>query len=461
MKIDNKIIITHRNLSNSSARFLEFVENNPGALKASNFKLLDINDKLYVLQPWPTFINPRIKNQMEEASIKIFNLIKRIPERIFAYDPYRISQYFGIPVDTVKFQLDGTNEKHIENLLARGDFILSSTGLKCLEYNVSANLGGWELPIWQSLYLKTPIISKFLKEYGVKIPNKNLFSDLFDHLITAALDRFFDHDREINIALGIPNKSHGNYTEMELYMNQLYKQNLQQRNNKLRGKIIICDLNHLDMNDNSIFYKGLRIHSIIELHHGLVTIEILRAFKAGNVCLYNGPITGLLSNKLNLAILSEYEDSEFFSMEERETIKKYIPWTRKITSSETNYDASKIKLEEFISSNKEKLVIKPSGGYGGKGIYVGRYTSQKKWEEVVKAVAKDENYLVQEYIESPFYLYQSGEDGCTLHDAVWGFFVLGSKYAGGWVRVFPTEKSKGVINCHQGAKISVIFEVLE
>ncbi|MGD2089465.1 MAG: hypothetical protein PVH61_25040 [Candidatus Aminicenantes bacterium] len=461
MKIDNKIRIAHRNLSDSSARFLEFIENNPDALKAANFKSLDINDKLYVLQPWPTFINQRIKNQMGEATIKIFNLIKGIPERIFASDPYKISQYLGIPVDTVKFQLDGTNERHIENLLARGDFILSAQGLKCLEYNVSANLGGWELPIWQSLYLKTPIISRFLKEYGVKIPNKNLISDLFDHLITAALDMSFDYDRGINIALGILYKSQGDYTEMELYMNQLYKQKLQQRNNKLRGKIIICDLNHLDMIDDCIFCEDLRIHSIIELHHGLITLEILQAFKAGNVCLYNGPITGLLSNKLILAILSEYEDSEFFSPEERETIKKYIPWTRKITSGETNYGNVKITLEDFILNHKDKLVIKASRGYGGKGIYVGRYTSQEKWEEVMKTAVKDKNYLVQEYIESPVYLYQSGEDGCTAHDAVWGFFVLGSAYADGWVRVFPTEKSNGVINCHQGAKISVIFEVLK
>jgi hypothetical protein len=398
---------------------------------------------------------------MANASIKIFNLIKSIPERIFAYDPYEINQYLGIPVDTVKFQLYGTNKKHIENLVARGDFILSSTGLKCLEYNVSANLGGWELPIWQSLYLKTPIISKFLKEYGVKISNKNLISGLFDHLITAALDMSFDNDWQINIALGIPNRSQGNYTEMELYMNQLYKQNLQQRNKKLKGRIIICDLNQLDMIDNSIYYKDLRIHSIIEMYHGLITREIMQVFKAGNVCLYNGPITGLFSNKLNLAILSEYEDSEFFSLEERETIKKYIPWTRKIASCDTNYGNVKIKLEDFILSNKEKLVIKPSRGYGGKGIYVGRYTSQKEWEEAVKTAVKDKYSLVQEYIESPSYLYQSGENGCAEHDIVWGFFILGSTYGGGWVRVLPKAKSKGVINCHQGATISVVFEVLD
>ena len=462
MKITNDIRIAHENLSNSSIRFLKFVENNTDALKASSFnKLLDWNDNLHVLHPWPSFINQHIKNKMKEASIRIFNLIKSIPKRMFANDPYKINQFFEIPVDIIKFQLDGTNEKHIENLLARGDFILSPTGLKCLEYNVSANLGGWELPIWESLYLKTPAISKFLKEYGLKITNKNLLATLFDHLITVALDKSFNHDTEINIALGMPIKPGGNYDEMELYMNNLYKKNLQLRNNKLKGKIILCDLNHLDLIDDFIFHKDLKIHSIIEMHHGLITTEISHAFKLGNVCLYNGPITGLLSNKLNLALLSEYEDSDIFSIEEREAIKKYIPWTRKIASYETSYGTSKVKLENFILSNKQKLVIKPSQGSGGKGIYIGRYASQKKWEELVKTAVKMKNILVQEYIEPSPYLYQSGENGCAVHDAVWGFFILGSRYGGGWVRVLPKEKSNGVINCHQGATVSVIFEFLE
>ena len=461
MEITKEIKKTKKRLSKANANFYEFAEQNPDALKASSFKLLDLNDELFVLQPWPTFINQHIKNKMKEASIKIFNLIKSIPKRIFANDPYKINQFFEIPVDIVKFQLDGANEKHIENLLARGDFILSPIGLKCLEYNVSANLGGWELPIWESLYLKTPTISKFLREYGLKITNKNLISNLFDHLITVALDKSYNYDTEINIALGIPSRSQGNYKEVELYMNKLYRKNLQLRDNKLRGKIIICDLNHLNIIDDFIFYKDLRIHSIIEMHHGLITLEIMQAFKSGNVFLYNGPITGLLSNKLNLALLSEYEDSDNFNLEEREVIKKYIPWTRKIASCKTNYGTVKIKLEDFILSNKDKLVIKSAQGYGGKGIYVGRYISQKKWEGLVKASIKEKNFLVQEYIESSPYLYQTGENGCAVHDAVWGFFVLGSQYGGGWVRVFPKENSKGIINCHQGATVSVIFEVME
>jgi hypothetical protein len=43
----------------------------------------------------------------------------------------------------------------------------------------------------------------------------------------------------------------------------------------------------------------------------------------------------------------------------------------------------------------------------------------------------------------------------------WGFFMFGPHYAGVWVRVLPRKKSKGVINCHQGASVSVVFNVDE
>jgi uncharacterized circularly permuted ATP-grasp superfamily protein len=197
------------------------------------------------------------------------------------------------------------------------------------------------------------------------------------------------------------------------------------------------------------------------MHHGFVPVDILNVFKSGGVNIYNGPASGLLSNKLNLAILSQNEDSRIFSEKEREVIKKYIPWTRKIEYGTTNYGSEVIVLPEFILSRKDKLVIKPSNAYGGEGVYIGRYVSRDRWQELVSIASKEKNWLVQEYIESSPYLYQSGADGYAVCDAAWGFFILGSEYAGGWLRVLPSGSGKAVINCHQGATVSVIFEITE
>ena len=41
----------------------------------------------------------------------------------------------------------------------------------------------------------------------------------------------------------------------------------------------------------------------------------------------------------------------------------------------------------------------------------------------------------------------------------WGFFVFGSQYSGTFLRILPNKESPRVINTHQGAQISVVFDV--
>jgi uncharacterized circularly permuted ATP-grasp superfamily protein len=168
-----------------------------------------------------------------------------------------------------------------------------------------------------------------------------------------------------------------------------------------------------------------------------------------------------MSNKFNLALLSENADSNIFTREERELIVKYIPWTRKIVPGETTYEGKIIDLEDFVRSNRERLVIKPSMGAGGVGVYIGQNLDETRWLEIVKTAFRTKGWLVQEYVESSPYLYQVGENRSTLHNVVWGFFVFGSRYAGGWVRVLPKEGNLGVVNSSQGAEESIIFEIDE
>jgi hypothetical protein len=464
MEISQNLKDIHKHLSENSIRFLEFVEKNSDSLKRSNFSLLELNDEIFNLQPWPTFINQYTRKEMIEAGIKLCDLIKSIPGRLFDNNPHKMSQYYELPADVLEKQMIGCNAVNIDNALARGDFAFSSSGWKCLEYNVTAHLGGWQVPLWESLYLNHPIISRFFKENKPKIMNENLISILFAHMIENVLKNFTASNAEINIALVIPEedflKSH--LDKIGLYMNQLYARERKRIDDRLKGELRVCSYSQLEVFDHYVYYKNKMIHCILELHHGEdVPEEIMRTFALGNVLFYNGPITNLLSNKLNLALLSENPDSHYFSHEEKELIRKYVPWSRKIIPGYTTFGSEKVDLENFIRKNRENLVIKPAEGYGGMGVYIGRNTTREQWEECLETAIKEKHWLVQEHVELSSYLYQAGDEGCTLHDAVWGFFIFGPKYAGEWVRVLPKKDNKGVINCHQGASVSVIFEVEE
>lgn len=451
MHITKEIQQAHSLLSNCSVNFLEFVKNNPESLKACNYRLLEWDDKLFVLQPWPTFISQQRRLEMEKANLELLNLIRDIPRRVFGNDEVEISRYFEIPREKVKWCLKGVTTEHMDNLLARGDFAYSpSSGWKCIEHNVTASLGGLQISTWENLYLRTPVIAEFFQEYRVKTHNKNLVFKLVEHVLKIAVHRFANGN-EINIAVVSEGLIPGSLKKEHAYLDEMYRNMLWFTDKRLTGKFLLCQLRDLRAENNRVFHKNDKIHVMIEMYNGKIPDDILNAFAAGNLLLFNGPVSELLSNKLTLALLSEQENSNIFSPREQELIKKYIPWSRKITPG----------LQEFILTNREKLVIKPGDGYGGFNISVGSKCTPQQWEDMVKQAVKEKNFLVQEYIESFPYLYQYGENGCTRHDAVWGVFVFGSVYGGAWVRVVPDKDHKGVINCHQGAKVSVVFEVQE
>ena len=455
-------------LSSYNLRFLEHVKKNPEFLSRSQFSQLFewVDPSLDVtMQPWPLFISRQARNMFEEVVVKIFKLIKSIPRRLFSNDPLRLSRYYNLPVDFTNMCLYGIDDEFIENMVARGDFIFTPSGLKCLEYNVSVSLGGWEQPIWEAQSLQVPIISEFIKDCKVKITRNRLISHLFEHM-ARIVRKYMPHENEINIAIAIRHRERlKTMLSMEEPLNQLYKESLHllDKDGGLKGKVILCNFDQLSVKEEYAFHKDKRIHMILDFYSGEIPFEFMVLFKMRRVLIYDGPLSTILSSKLNLGLLSEHEDSDLFTIEERETIKKYIPWSRKVKTSVTTYGGEKVNLEDFIIANKDKLVLKPSLGYGGNDVHIGYYTPEEQWKELISKAfeEKEKEWLVQERIETIPLLFQWGEEGFAECDTSLGLQVFGSQYAGIFVRALPPKYSKGVINVHQGAQVPIAFEVDE
>lgn len=468
MEITGEMEETLKKLSKVNVDFIEFVKKNPESLKSSSFKNLVSSFISYKMQGWPTFINSQTKALFLEMGVKVCDLIKSIPARLFDNDPKKIAAYFEQPETIINLQLEGINDEHLANMVGRVDFIYSPPGLKCLELNISASTIGWRFPNWESHYLSTPVIDKFLKEYHVKIKNEYYVGLFLDHIIRFAgrlaappVNGTNSDNPELNVAMAMQGyiDDQENKNPLLEVLKQLYKEKLSRK--ALTGNLFVCDFPHLECIDNMVYFKGNRIHGLVELFHGIVTPGIMKAYTSGNIRLLNGPMTGILSNKLNLALLSENEESSVFTSEEKETIKKYIPWSRKIIPGETVYRGEKIRMENFLIANKDKLVIKPPLGMGGHSVCIGQDIFRREWEYLVNTALRKRNFLVQELVETPRGLYQLGEDGCAYHDIVWGLWILGSQYGGAMVRALPAGNARKVVNAAQGAEICPVFEVDE
>jgi glutathionylspermidine synthase len=457
---------THRDLSSCSARFLDFIKDNPESLRRSHYNELVLNKNfLGHLQPWPVFINQETRRKIKDASIKIFDLIISIPRRFFRYDFHKMSQYYEMPQDYIEIYFYGVDDGYLKNLLGRGDFVFSpSGGIKCLEFNIGANLGGWELDLLGPLYENIPVIAKFLKENQVKIQPGQFFYTLLNHLIKGGLKQLSDsaaHQLELNAAIAFPQHTADENSSVQKMLQMLYKDILKQEDSRFKGDLFFCDIDWLKPGKDFLMLEDKKIRLLVEMNAGDIPIRIMNAAENGNLLVYCGPVTPIIGNKLNLALLSKHENSNIFSAEEREAIRKYIPWTRKITPGETTYKDQKVSLKSFIASNKDRLVIKPALGLGGERVYLGPSVQEEKWHVLVEKAFQEKNWVVQEYLEPQSYLFQHGEYGCVEHNVAWGFFVFGSRYAGGWVRILPKTDGSRAINRMQGAEETIVLEVEE
>jgi hypothetical protein len=73
---------------------------------------------------------------------------------------------------------------------------------------------------------------------------------------------------------------------------------------------------------------------------------------------------------------------------------------------------------------------------------------------------KEKNWIIQEFVESIPFVYQSGDSGTSDHNVIWGLFVFGNSYAGGFLRL-GKKNTNHIINTAQGATESYMLQVVE
>ncbi|MGE5343535.1 MAG: amino acid adenylation domain-containing protein [Candidatus Omnitrophota bacterium] len=445
----------HAFFSSVDLKFREHVIDVPELLQLTSYSALNRDRHVEELHPWPVFINHETRNIIAEVSERVCRLVKSVPRRLFGDDIHAMSAYYGVPASMIETQLNGVTPDMIDNLLARGDFILTGEEVKrfkCIEFNIAGNIGGLDIPTWEARYLQVPIIREFLTKHRITIHNQNLVSLLFTHMTNG-----MTVDAPV-IAVVLPGYTPGEFP-LETYACDVYRELIPHQKHRTENPVVFCDYSHLNVRQNALYFKNQKIDVLLETYGGVVPPQIMTLFREGRIRLFNGPVTGLLSSKLNIALLSENEDSPVFSSEEREIIKNHIPWTRKIVQAETMYNGKAVNLIEWILTNRERFVIKAPSEFGGKDVYAGKAVSASEWEAIVSLALKQGKWLVQAYQESVPYVSMTGDRQSEPHDIIWGFYVFGGTYSGGLGRLIPRSKSRGVVNVMTGAKLTVLFEV--
>jgi hypothetical protein len=452
----------HLELSAADLKFRDFARQDDSLRRRTTFHLLDGDRRLqYRQQPWPTFLGGAKLEQLKDLSLALAALIRSVPQRIFQDDAAKICEFYRLPSPAAA-EIVLAKPNCIEDSMARGDLIDTIDGFKCLEFNFTPNVGGWETSFVAGLQRKIPQLSSFLERERISCSYTSTLQALFQHVLPLAERWRLCEQGEVNVACAFAAaglEDPGLRGAMELFQREL-DQSCQLEGKGRKGKVIACHYGQLIPVQGSLYCERTPVHAVLELCLELAPAGVYRCFKAGKVLLFNGPISIVLSDKRNLALLSQSHDSDRFSQGERYIIRRHIPWTRLVSIQTVKFRGHEVFLPDLLTAERESLVLKEGRNYGGKGVYLGCFTAPGAWEEVARTALEKGGWVVQERLESRPYLFQCGDHGCAPHDVIWGPFVFGSTYGGVILRMQP-KAAGGAVNLSIAATEGIVLEVEE
>jgi len=454
------IAAAHRELSPVDLAFREEARRSPELLDRATFRPMGPDGDLVEkpLQPWLTFLGREKRAELAAASVGVCRLLKSIPARVFGNDAAAMARFYGIPAPVALLALAEPNG--LSSLLARGDFVSTAQGFRCIEFNLSSRIGGWETAVIVERAARLPPVARFLAREGVAAAATDTLAELFRHVVREAEGKGLLAGGEANVAIARNRREPKRKPGLQAWFDRELGRACRELAPGVAGRVIDAYPDELVLWQENLYCGRTRIQAVI-VWADETPKPAYRSFKSGRIALFNGPIETLLTNKLNLALLSTHAAAEggLLAAEEREIVARHLPWTREIAPGRRlDFRGEPLPAEELLARHRETLVLKEGTSYGGRWVAIGRFTAPERWLELGRRAAAQGGWVVQELAESLPYLYQTGERGCAPHDVIWGPFVFGDRYAGAFLRMQP-KSAADVVNLTQHATQGAIVDV--
>src|SRR3989454_876424 len=140
---------------------------------------------------------------------------------------------------------------------------------------------------------------------------------------------------------------------------------------------------------------------------------------------------------------SEFEIMrDLFSADEREVIRRHIPWTVVVEERRVTRDGQAIDLLPHLRRHRDRFVIKPNDEYGGTGVTLGWETTEAEWDAAIaRALAeRDRGWVAQEQIKVRREVFPICENDLAMRDMLVDFapYLFRGRLAGFLTRLSAT-----------------------
>lgn len=346
----------------------------------------------------PTLLTEKAYSELQDAVYLIRQAVLKLAEHFFNQESV-LSELGITPQERALIEIP-TQVIRL-SATARFDAFMTDTSFRFVEINGESPAGAGYLSRLSQLYYELDTFKSFTQKFPVR------YIDPLQHLIQGLMRVYSEEFGGSSLKpvfaivdkLDIPTRH-----EFTLIQNHLKASGID---------CVVTDPRELELRDGWLFADGKRIDI---LYRRLLTNDyfemeddckaLMDGYKAQKTCFLNTFRSNLVHKKSIFSLLTDRNYNFILNAPQLEAIRKYIPWTRKLTYRTTRYGKEKIDLVDYVVRHKDDFVLKPNDSYGGKGVAIGEELNQTQWETSVKK-ALLEGSVVQEVVRvkrEAFYL---------------------------------------------------------
>jgi len=352
---------------------------------------LTFGDRVHCPFLRPFFLSPEDEERVRIVAETIADLGERVVTAALE-DKHLFAQFHLRPEEERLARLPVAYGR--ASTASRLDAFLLPDSLKFAEYNGESPAGAGYAETLAEIFRELPAMAKFAANW--EIHSYPLSAKLLDALMMSYVD-WGGSASPPQIAIvdwaGVPT-----WSEFEI---------LQARFERMGVPTLIADPTELRYDGQKLSAHGKKIDLVYRrvLINDIVAKPkeceaLVKAYTANAVCVANTFRCKIPHVKAFFAVLTDEQNGALFSHDERELIRRHIPWTRIVADVKTSHYGQPVELLAYISKERENLVLKPSDEYGGSGVTLGWETSESSWDAAIARAlsAKDGAWIVQERI---------------------------------------------------------------
>ncbi|MHB9864507.1 hypothetical protein [Streptomyces sp. YIM S03343] len=382
------------------------------------------------------------------AGLRLAELISGFPRRVFGEDLTAWTGYLDVPAEDAALMTEALLRPRLRRAATafmRPDLVLTDEGLKLVELNVAASLGGLSTLAPYTAAARDSAYAVFLAERGLRIDapdTARIWLNVFRGLTRARSEgplRVFE-------ATADPADLDGG---RRFFVDML----------RTAGHHVSCGLvTDLELTDAGVTYDGEPVDAVFTAYTWhetkrfvppAVTRRLMELDSAGLVDFIGSPAAALYDNKGNLALLHDPEHRGLLTDEERALVTRHIPETFRLRPG---------TLDRALD-HRELLVCKPASAYGGKNLEYGAASSDRAWRTLLqnRLADRDERYVLQ-IRQRPATVRIPGARPAAEREVVLAPLVFGGTHAGVFLRQAPP-RPQSTINASNGAEVAALLTV--